>query len=57
VNAEFVEAAKAKDIERTMSVFADEAMMVVRSDTFFKDKEGIKKFFERFFEAGGTLIF
>jgi uncharacterized protein (TIGR02246 family) len=52
VNAEFLEAVKAKDIERTMSVFADEAMMVVMSETFFRDKEGIRKFFEGFFEAG-----
>ena len=49
VNAEFLEALKAKDIERTMSVFADEVMMV---DNFFRDKEGIRKFFEGFFEAG-----
>lgn len=52
VNAEFLEAVKAKDIERTMSFFADEAMMVVTHDTFFRDKEGIRKFFEGFFEAG-----
>jgi len=52
VNAEFLEAVKAKDIERTMSVFADEAMMTVINDTFFRDREGIKKFFEGFFEAG-----
>ena len=49
VNAEFLEALKAKDIERTMSVFADEVMMI---DNFFRDKEGIRKFFEGFFEAG-----
>ena len=52
VNAEFLEALKAKDIERTMSVFVDEAMMMVANDTFFRDREGIKKYFERFFEAG-----
>ena len=49
---EFSEAAKAMDIERTMSVFADEAMMVRTNDEFFRDKEGITKFFEGFFEAG-----
>jgi len=52
VNAEFLEAVKAMDIERTMSVFADEAMMVVYNDDIFRDKEGIRKFFEGFFEAG-----
>jgi uncharacterized protein (TIGR02246 family) len=52
VNAEFLEALKAKDIERTMSVFADEAMMVVTRNIFFRDREGIRKFFEGFFEAG-----
>ena len=52
VNAEFLEALKAKDIERTMSVFAEEAMKVVYNDNTFRDKEGIRKFFEWFFEAG-----
>ena len=52
VNAEFLEAVKTKDIERTMSVFADEAMMVVYNKDTFRDKEGIRKFFEGFFEAG-----
>ncbi len=52
VKSEFMEACKAMDVERTMSVFADEAMMVRTNDEFFRDKEGITKFFEGFFEAG-----
>jgi uncharacterized protein (TIGR02246 family) len=52
LKSEFVETLKAKDVEHTMSVFADEAMMVRTNDEFFRDKEGITKFFEGFFEAG-----
>jgi uncharacterized protein (TIGR02246 family) len=52
VKSEFLEALKAKDVERTMSVFADEAIMVRANDEFFRDKEGITDFFEGFFERG-----
>jgi uncharacterized protein (TIGR02246 family) len=52
VKSEFLEALKAKDVERTMSVLADEAMMVRTTDEFFRDKEEITKFFEGFFERG-----
>jgi uncharacterized protein (TIGR02246 family) len=52
VEATFLEAAKTKDIDLAMSVFADDALMMVTNDTFFRNREGIKKFFEGFFEAG-----
>jgi ketosteroid isomerase-like protein len=52
VDATLKEAMQAKDINRGMSVFADDAVRMAGNDTFFYDIDGIKQWLLDFFENG-----
>ncbi len=49
VNSIFLEAVKAGDIDRLMSVFADDAIQTTSGDEFFRVRDGIRQMFEAAF--------
>jgi ketosteroid isomerase-like protein len=50
VDATFKEAMQAKDFDRAMTVFADDAVHQEDNDTFFINRDGIEKWVLRWFE-------